>query len=95
MNNASLFVVILREAYPEAIKRLNSGYPGDRVCQVTETVYLIAMKSTVDSISRTVGLTGKKSVEGARGVVLRLESSQSAGYDRTVVWEWLEQFGGE
>ena len=95
MKNGSLFIVILREAQSKAIRRLEAAYPTDRVCRVTDNAYLVAMKATVDSISRVVGLTGDGSIKGLRGVVFRLESSQSAGYDRTAVWQWLEQFGEE
>ena len=81
-------IVLLTQPNKEVVARIRKAYP-DRH-QVTTTCFLVQSKQITQDIAINIGLKGEARVEGAVGVVFKLNGAYS-GYATRALWEWLSQ----
>lgn len=83
-----IHIVLLTQPNDEVVARIRKAYPD--LHQVTATCFLVQSKQITQDIAIKIGLKGEARVEGAVGVVFRLNGAYS-GYAARALWEWLGQ----
>ena len=71
----------------EVARRIKEQYP--RHYRPQKGVFLVQSDIVADRIAAAVGLRDEGRVEGANGVVLKLNGTY-AGYASNSLWDWLE-----
>ena len=84
-----VFAAVLNEANEGVAERVREAYLKPDTYQMSETVFLVTADALAKTVTTKVGLKGKDRIEGARGVVFRLEAY--SGYTRSTLWDWLER----
>lgn len=85
----AVMAVFLPEGVPDAVRdRVHERYPEDQSLELSRQLYLVRSDATADSVAQNLGIKGEKQINGARGVVLKLNRYYSGFYLPTV-WDWL------
>ena len=84
----SIHIVLLTKRNADVAARIQTAYPGHH--QVTDTCYLMQSQQITQDVAINVGIKGQNRVEGAVGVVFKLNGAYS-GYASRALWEWLGQ----
>ena len=82
------FSVVLNERDDEVASRIAEAYPDHY--QISEVSFLVADDALTDTVATNVGIKGENKVDGARGVVFKLNHTYS-GYTSRSLWDWLEK----
>ena len=85
-----MFGIALEKPSEEVERRINEAYPEPDNYRLSDTFYLVVRDTLADTVARTIGLYGKKRVEGASGVVFRVTQTH-AGYADVALWDWFER----
>ena len=84
----SVFAVVLNEAHPDVVERIENAYPD--FYQLSNTFFLVQSNALARKVAAAVGIKGDDRIEDAQGVVFRLNRAY-AGYSSRDLWEWLGQ----
>lgn len=84
----STFAVILNEPNDEVVARLKEAYPEPDHIELGPTVYLVAGDLLIEDMTARLGFKGEDAIDGAVGVVFRLNGSY-AGRNYRSLWDWL------
>lgn len=85
----AVLAVFVPEGVPDAVRdRVRDQYPEDRSFELSRDLYLVRSDSTADSVAQNLGIKGDDQIEGAAGVVFKLNRYYSGFYLPTV-WDWL------
>lgn len=89
----SMFAVILNEPNETVVSRIEETYPEPNHLQISPTAFLVSGDLLVEDVTSRLGFSGDAAVEGAVGVVLRLNGTYGGRTYRTV-WDWLARAEG-
>ena len=78
---------------PSVASRIVETFPGSSSFRISKNCYFVKSEGLSGFVAEKVGLKGDKAIEGASGIVFKLNSSYS-GYADTGIWEWLSEFSG-
>ena len=84
----AVFAVVLNEANPDVMKRLEEACPNHY--RLNDTFLLVQGDALAETVAVSVGIKGDDRIEAARGVVFRLNMAY-AGYSVRSLWDWLRQ----
>ena len=88
----SAFAVILNEPNEQVIARLKEVYPDPDHLELSPTAYLVSGNLLIEDVAAKLGFKGEDAIEGAVGVVLRLNGTYGGRSFRSV-WDWLARAG--
>ena len=83
-----IHMVLLTKPSAEVVARIQERYPGNH--QVAQACYLVQTKELTQDVAINAGIKGPDRIEGASGVVFKLNGAYS-GYTARSLWEWLGQ----
>ena len=84
-----LFGIVLLKKHKELAERIEVEYPNSNHYKVSDSYYLVHADSLSDHVATQIGVKGDDKVEGASGVVFKLNGAYSGWAPRSL-WEWLE-----
>ena len=84
----NIYAIVLKRSNPEVSKRIQDVYPDSY--SLTDTFFLVQSKGIAKAVATSIGIKGDDKIEGASGVVFKLNRSYS-GYTERSLWDWLEQ----
>ncbi len=85
----STFVIILAETNQEAVKVKIANTYHD-YCRIADNCFLISSTEISDEVATSIGLKGTNRIEGANGIVFKLNGSYS-GYSYRTIWDWMDR----
>lgn len=83
-----IHIVLLTQPNQGVVRRIRQAYPSHH--QVTDSCYLVQSPQITQDVAVKVGIKGQDRVDGASGVVFKLNGAYS-GYAPRALWEWLGQ----
>ena len=83
-----IHMVLLTKPSAGVVALIQEKYPDHH--QVTETCYLVQTKDLTQDVAIKVGVKGPDRIDGASGVVFKLNGAYS-GFAARTLWEWLGQ----
>lgn len=81
-----VFAVALSDPNPEVAERVRGAYP--ECYRLSDTLFLVADNTIAENVAISVGIKGDDRIEGASGVVFKLNETWS-GYAARSLWDWL------
>ena len=84
----SVYAVVLDNENHDAVERIRTKYSNYH--ELSRTLFLVHTDAIADQVARTIGIKGDNRIEGAEGVVFKLNHSY-AGYTSRALWDWLTQ----
>ena len=76
------------DATKQIAVRLRGAYPDPAHYEMSGRFFFVRDDTITDTIAKRVGIKGADQIEGASGVIFKLNSSY-AGYEDPALWEWL------
>ena len=83
-----VFAVALNEPNPDIARRIEKEYPDHY--RISETLCLVSEDVIAEDVAVSVGIKGGDRVEGASGVVFKLNNVYS-GFSARSLWDWLSR----
>lgn len=75
----------------KCVKRLHKHYPKPEHYELAENaLYLVRSNVISQTIAEDIGLKGDDRIDGATGIVFKLNSAYS-GFASRSAWEWLDR----
>ncbi|WP_424947542.1 hypothetical protein [Candidatus Spongiihabitans sp.] len=82
----AIHAIVLQSENDEVSSRITAHYPN--VYAINDKCFLVRSDDVSEKVAEKAGLKGDEQIEGASGVVLKLNGTY-AGFAPSSVWEWL------